>query len=66
VLIAAVGEITVVTICGKRRIRSPEMVITSFEPATTAIIGRKVIVTMTPVSEANCFDKVICEQKRDE
>jgi hypothetical protein len=31
------------------------------EPAATVITGRKVIVTVTPVSDAKYFDKVICQ-----
>ena len=60
-MIAAAGDMTVVMSCGNMSVRSPATVMTSLEPAATVMTGRKVIVTVTPVSDAKYFDKVICQ-----
>ena len=59
---ALTGKITFVTGSGNRSIISPMTVTTSLERATIVMTGRKVIVIVTPVSEAKYFEKVICEQ----
>jgi hypothetical protein len=58
VLTAFAGESTVVSGSGKRSVKSPTTVTISLEKAEIAIAGCKVIVIVTPVSEAMYFDKV--------
>jgi hypothetical protein len=59
---AAIGELTVVISCAWTAARSPVTVTISLEPAAIAITGCRAIVTATPVSDAKCFDRVVCER----
>ena len=57
------GEITTVTGVEGRPARGcPTSVITSLEPDGTGIAGRRVMVIVTPVSDAMYLDNVICDK----